>query len=114
MINIPYQIFDRNINEVNISFNGIYLFSKDEIHEAQLGFTIGPDGNDNPDWLELIGTNCLIIGIDTCCGDPIFIDTDDKELPVYSVFHDDWDMVDKIANSFQQFLNILTDIDILI
>ena len=30
MINIPDQIFDRNINEVNISFNDIYLFSKDE------------------------------------------------------------------------------------
>ena len=31
MINIPDQIFDRNINEVNISFNDIYLFSKDEL-----------------------------------------------------------------------------------
>lgn len=108
MINIPSKIFERNINDIEIGISEIHLYSSDEMNEAQIGYQIDTDGNEIKEW---IGKNYLVIGNDSCCGDPIIVKTDEDKLPVYSMFHDDWDSIELIANSFKQYISILEKIN---
>lgn len=69
--------------EVEYGCAGIRLFPPEELEEAQLGFSIGPDGeslsgNTEGCW----NATWLVIGMDTGVGDPIFIDASDPEPPV--------------------------------
>lgn len=107
-MNIPSKIYNRNINDIEIGLSEIHLFNKDEIEEAQVGYSVDGDGNKIEEW---IGDNYIVIGNDSCCGDPIIIDIRDDNLSVYSMFHDDWGSLQKIADSFEQYLDILKKID---
>ena len=108
MINIPDKIYDRNINDVEIGLSEIHLYSKEEIKEAQLGYSVNSDGNKITDWL---GDNYVVIGNDSCCGDPIITDIFNEKLPVYIMFHDDWDSLRQIADNFELYIDILNKID---
>lgn len=106
--NIPEKIFDRKINDIRIGVNDIHLYSQDEINDAQAGYRYnGMTGEVIKDW---IGDEYLIIGNDSCCGDPIIIKTDEDKLPVFTMFHDDWEMITKIADSFEEYVSILEEI----
>jgi hypothetical protein len=79
--NIP-QLIGR---DVSIGYNGIELYGAEEIGQNQIGYSISTDG------VSLVGTRegdwkneWLVIGRETCCGDPIFIDTSGPEFPVYT------------------------------
>ncbi len=102
------KLFERNINEVEIGLSNIHLYSKEELEEAQIGYRVDNNGNPIRDW---IGENYLVVGNDSAYGDPIIVDLSDEELTVYSMFHDDWKSLRKIANSFSQYINILNKID---
>ena len=108
MINIPNKIFERNINDIEIGVSEIHLYSREEINEAQIGYQIDSNGNEIKEW---IGSNYVVIGNDSCCGDPIIAKIDEEELPVYSMFNDDWSSLELIANSFKQYISILERID---
>ncbi len=108
MINVPSEIFDRSINDIEIGVSDIHLYSKEEIEEGQVGYRVDDKGNTIKEW---IGDNYIVIGHDSCCGDPIITDISDKKLPVYSMFHDDWESLEKITDDFQQYLDILKKID---
>lgn len=108
-LNVPNKIFDRKINEIDVGLSEIYLYDKDEIEEAQAGYRYnGLTGEVIEDW---IGDEYIVIGNDSCCGDPIIVKVDEEELPIYNMFHDDWDSLQKISNSFEEFLDVLKLID---
>jgi hypothetical protein len=102
-----------NYQTVSLGYIGIELAEATDIDELQLGYSIDLDGNPltgysngdwNPDW--------LVIGYDDLVGDPIFIDTSDASMPVYTAMHGmgSWDP-ELIAISFDSFMNSLGHIE---
>jgi len=74
--------------EVSFGCGGIKLFSLAEIENGQLGYSVAPDGRSlcsgetgawQPNW--------VVIGYETACGDPLFIDIRGAALPVFTAIH---------------------------
>ena len=109
MLNVPEKIFSIDVNDIEIGLSNIHIYRKDEIEEAQAGYRYnGLTGYSIEDW---IGEEYIVIGNDSCCGDPIIVKIDEEKLPIYSMFHDDWSSLQIIANSWEQFVNILKKLD---
>ena len=97
--------------EVAFGCGGIYLFPLEELAEGQLGYSVAPDGTSlegdrEGDWR----SSWLAIGYETALGDPIFSDTSELALPVYTAMHGEgpW-RPQQIALSFESFLNALAE-----
>jgi len=109
MLKVPEKIFNIDINDIEVGLSDIHIYGKDEIEEAQAGYRYNElTGELIEDW---IGEKYVVIGNDSCCGDPIIAKIDEEELPIYSMFHDDWSSLQIIANSLDQFINILKKLD---
>ena len=103
------------IHEVSFGCGGIKLFGTAEIDEAQIGYSVARDGKslcsrDPGAWRP----NWTVIGYETGCGDPLFIDTDDPALPVLTAIHGegDWDpqpvatSIAVFAQAFDEFARL--------
>ncbi|MGQ0455255.1 hypothetical protein ACT4UM_28970 [Bacillus sp. SS-TM] len=70
-------------NEIELEYEfepmTIELFNSEEIEEGQLGYSFDEEG----DWKE----GWIVIGIDSYLGDPIFVDSNDENCPVYTAIH---------------------------
>lgn len=91
--------FDR----VTLGYTTVHLYPASALREAQSGYGVTP-GEEDPDWEE----SWLVIGMEDCTGDPIFVDIEDEDFPVYTCAPDmsEW-TPELIANSFQNFIEIL-------
>jgi hypothetical protein len=69
-------------SEIHFGYTGIALVPIEKIPEAQLGYSVIPDG-DTTDWKD----SWLVVGHDIALGDPIFIDGSIKDLPVFTAPH---------------------------
>lgn len=76
-------------NEIELEYESepmtIELFNSEEIEEGQLGYSFDEEGqslvgNEEGDWKE----GWIVIGIDSYLGDPIFVDSNDENCPVYT------------------------------
>jgi hypothetical protein len=83
-------------NELETDYMVIDLFSKEEIEEAQVGYSVDEEGNSLVDqgpgsWEE----SWLVIGTEEDTGDPIFIDIKAEGYPVFTAMHDEdtWEPV---------------------
>ena len=103
-MNIPKSLFTRSMEDLSLERAELHFFSEEEIEDAQIGYRVDSDGNPIPEWR---GDNYLVFGEDTFIGDPLIVDTADKNMPVYSMFHDDWSNFVKVANSYKQFFELL-------
>jgi hypothetical protein len=99
------------VDEVAYGCGGIKLFGADEIEQRQVGYSVAPDGKslcsrDRGAWRP----NWTVIGYETACGDPLFIDTDDSALPVLTAIHGEgsWEP-QPVANSFDAFVRSLEE-----
>lgn len=109
MLKVPEKIFNIDINDVEVGLSEIHIHSKDEIENAQAGYRYnGLTGEVIEEW---IGDEYIVIGNDSCCGDPIIAKIDEEKLPIYSMFHDDWSSLQIIANNLEQYINILKKLD---
>ncbi len=95
--------------DISLGCGGITLYSSDEVQEAQLGYSRLPDGTSltghGPgDWRE----EWVVVGNEQTCGDPIFVDTSGKLLPVFTAMHGvgSWDP-QIVAKSYDGFLQII-------
>ncbi|GLV63496.1 hypothetical protein Bmyc01_21660 [Bacillus mycoides] len=79
-------------NEIELEYESepmtIELFNSEEIEEGQLGYSFDEEGqslagNEEGDWKE----GWIVIGIDSYLGDPIFVDSNDENYPVYTAMH---------------------------
>jgi hypothetical protein len=101
--------------EVAFGCGGIKLFGATEIEQGQVGYSVASDGKSlcsgtrgawQPSW--------TVIGYETACGDPLFIDTDDAALPVLTAIHGEgaWEpqpvaiSIDAFVQSLQEFARI--------
>ena len=105
MYTIPERFFEITPRLVNIGCGELYLYDKDEIADAQIGYKIYPDGRKIEEWF---GDEYFVVGNDSTCGDPIFINVSEKNCPFYYMFHDDWeDSIMKIADSLDEYEKML-------
>ncbi|MGE6897589.1 SMI1/KNR4 family protein [Priestia flexa] len=99
--NIKY----RNINgEIQVA--SLYLFSKGEFTEGQLGYREDENGNSLIKNIEGYWKDSwFVIGYDEEVGDPIFIDISNKDVPVLVAEHgmDEWEPF-VLYNSFENFI----------
>jgi hypothetical protein len=76
------------IPSVSLGYVGVHLHDVSELLEAQIGYSVDPSGisliDENPGSWQ---TNWVVIGYETRCGDPIFIDTQAEGFPVYTAMH---------------------------
>jgi hypothetical protein len=99
------------VDEVAYGSGGIKLFRAAEIEQGQVGYSVAPDGKslcsrDRGAWRP----NWTVIGYETACGDPLFIDTDDSALPVLTAIHGEgsWEP-QPVAISFDAFVRSLEE-----
>lgn len=90
-MNIPDRY--RNVrqlipDEVNFGSGGIRLFALADIEEGQVGYSIAADGTSLCSKEDGAWRSCwVVIGCETACGDPIFIETDTAAVPVFTAMH---------------------------
>ena len=103
------KLKDSPFHEITISSTTIYLFTKDELCEGQIGYSVDSngksltsekDGNWKNSW--------LVIGYEELCGDPFFTDLDSQDFPVFTAIHGtgNWEQT-LIADSFESFIKSL-------
>ena len=87
----------------------VQIHSANEIQEAQIGYSVDPDGNslvtnEEGSWKE----NWLVIGYEDLCGDPIFVDTQTDGWLVYTAMHGagSWNPI-LISSSIESFAKAL-------
>jgi hypothetical protein len=90
------------LDRVSIGYGSIELVPLAELPSAQQGYVDPGDQSSGwqPEW--------LVIGHEGLCGDPLFIDTDDDDFPVYAGEHGTGAWQPRlIAFSFRHFGQIL-------
>lgn len=97
------------IKNISLGYDDIYLFEIENILKEQIGYSIDNNGNslvtdESGSWQP----NWLAIGYHENTGDPFFIDTSSKKLPVYTSMHGagSWDPT-MISDTYTNFLEIL-------
>lgn len=94
------------LTTVEIGYWGVEIAPLGKVAEAQISYAVVPDGGegDTSNWEK----SWLVIGRETLCGDPVFIDTSQPELPVFIAAHGMgiWKPV-LIAPSIKAFFEIL-------
>lgn len=99
------KIFNRSLDFVNVGLSDIELYSREEIEDVQNEYRyLKRNGEKNKSW---IGEEYVVIGIDTCCGDPIIAKVDDEKIPIYYMMHGISRSLELISDSFDNFMKIL-------
>jgi|Tabmets5t2r1_1033131.scaffolds.fasta_scaffold52389_2 hypothetical protein len=88
------------LDEVSFGYTTVTLHPAEELESAQAGYEGG-------DWRE----TWLAIGHEDLTGDPLFVDTADDALPVYTAMHGEgsWEPT-LVADSFSGFVTALETI----
>jgi hypothetical protein len=101
------------IREVSFGYSTVELFDADELEAAQIGYGVGPLGEslvgDAPgDWKR----GWLVVAHEGLLGDPIFVDLESDELPVFTAMHGAgvWEP-ERIASSFRGFVKALGEVE---
>jgi hypothetical protein len=76
------------IASVSLGCSTVHVHRADELEEAQIGYSIDPSGTSLVDgepgsWQ----SQWVVIGYEDSSGDPIFIDTETQDFPVYTAMH---------------------------
>lgn len=99
--------------QVSLGYTTVAIFSESELEEAQVGYSVSDSGETltgekKGDWKK----SWLVIGSEDLGGDPIFVDLNVPELPVFTAAHGEgeWTPV-MIAGSFEGFVKALEEIE---
>lgn len=98
--------------DVSLGCGGLHLFDVSEMEGGQIGYSVAPDGTSlcgedhgawKPGW--------IVIGCETACGDPLFLETGDPALPVLTAKHGEgaWEPV-PISISLDAFFASLKEL----
>ncbi|USK36308.1 hypothetical protein LIT25_16180 [Bacillus sp. F19] len=104
------ESIDVKIDDIEGETISIHLFTREEIEEGQLGYSIDEDGNslagnDEGDWKE----SWYVIGYDELVGDPIFIDISNKKYPVMTAMHGEGEWEPEVMFwTFNKFLEAVS------
>lgn len=109
--NESFKKFISQTKDISIGYSEINFIQLDDIENAQIGYSVSENGksligNKNGDWKG----NWIVIASDNL-GDPIFVDSEDSNLSVYTSQHGqgEWEET-KIASSLINFSEILNNL----
>jgi hypothetical protein len=112
--NIPMKMPSLEKKIVSIGYTGIELVDEKDIDKNQVGYSNLPNGesligNESGDWKK----DWVVIGYETGCRDPIFIDTSDPNFPVYTAVHGEgnWNP-NLISSTYRGLLQIIEKLKI--
>ena len=92
----------------------IEIVSGARLKSAQEGYRFNPIKNEEIEtWKQDIGESFYVIGFDNVLGDAILVDTASDNLPVF-VLNQESFVVTPVANSFEEFIKNLKELDIMI
>jgi hypothetical protein len=104
---------DVPIASVSLGHTTVTLFPGPELKDAQVGYSVSDSGEpfsgeEEGDWKQ----SRLVIGYEDLCGDPIFVDLNIPEFPVFTAAHGEGDWSpEMIASSFQGFIQALQEVN---
>ena len=108
MLEIPENIFNRNFETIELGSNSISFFKKENLEKEQIGYRFDSEKSELKDWF---GKEFLVIGKEELSRNPIIAKTNDKKTPIYMMFGNDKTTMEKVANSFEEYVNVLNMID---
>lgn len=101
-----------SVNDVSLGYQSVRLIPVDELNEAQQGYSVTESGEAltgdcEGDWK----SNWLIIAREELAGDPLFVDLNEEDLPVYTAEHGQgaWSPM-IVSSSFKGFIQALEEI----
>ena len=99
--------------EVEVGMSGLLTYSNEGSEKEQLGYSVSIKGEplfgfEEGDWQE----GWYVIGRDTLLGDPVFIDLNDSDIPVFKAAHGmgTWNEV-CVSDTYSGFLDSLSAIE---
>lgn len=104
MLEVPKKIFNRKFEELEVGVNRLSFFSEENLEKAQKGYRYDSNNNENSKW---IGKEFVIIGNNMSLNEPIIAKTDDENIPIYNMVQDGLGSIEKIADSFDQYMEVL-------
>lgn len=105
MLKIPEKIFNIDINDVWMGLARIHLYSKEEMEKAQEGYRYNKETG-KPEYM-WYGDEFYVIGTTFLNSMPIIAKVDEEQIPIYCKSQDNWSSIERIANSFEQFVSFL-------
>lgn len=105
MLKVPEKLFNREFEKVEIGISTLSFFPKDNLEKEQIGYGYDQSNAESPKWF---GKEFVVIGKDSSLGDPIIAKVDETEIPVFTMFNDDKTSVEKVADSFEQYMGVLS------
>lgn len=105
MLKVPEKLFNREFEKVEIGISTLNFFPKDNLEKEQIGYGYDQNRAESPKWF---GKEFVVIGKDSGLGDPIIAKVDETEIPVFTMFNDDKTSVEKVADSFEQYMGVLS------
>jgi hypothetical protein len=97
---------------ISLGYATLTVFRREVLTDAQLGHSVDANGKsltglEQADWR----SSWIVIGYESLCGDPLFIDPDSHGFPVYTAAHGmgEWDP-DLIASSLDNMFAILQEV----
>ena len=82
----------------------VALYPENIFERVQLGYLVDSDGLRNKEW---IGKNYYVVGGYGMFGDVLITDISNDSFPIFALPHDDWDKVEMIAKSVEDFSKII-------
>lgn len=109
--NENFKRFISKAEDISIGYSEINIFKLENIEKEQIGYSVTENGkslvgNKNGDWKK----NWIVIATDNM-DDPIFVDIENPNLPVFISEHDNGEWEENyIAISIEKFSSILNDL----
>jgi hypothetical protein len=109
--NENFKRFISKAEDISIGYRELNIFKLENIEKEQIGYSVTENGkslvgNKNGDWKK----NWIVIATDNM-DDPIFVDTENPNLPVFISEHDNGEWEENyIAISIEKFSSILNDL----
>ena len=104
MLKVPEKLFNREFEEVEIGISTLNFFPEDNLEKEQIGYGYDQSNAESPKWCV---KEFVVIGKNTSLGNPIIAKVDEAEIPVFTMFDDDKTSVEKVADSFEQYMGVL-------
>lgn len=107
------QILKRESEKIE-EFANFRIFNLDDLEEGQVGYSIDSDGNslvsnEEGSWKD----EWIVIGRETLCGDPIIVDINEVEFPIFKLMHGmgEWSGGSYLSESIEKFTNEIKEVN---
>ena len=103
MVEIPNKIFNRAFEEIEVGVSTLNFFSKPNFENAQVQYKV----EETKPKTKYVGKEFVVIGNEASLNEPIIAKIDDEKIPIYKVFKNSANSLEKVADSCEQYYDVL-------